>query len=161
MIHPQPLVLALDIGTTSTKAGAYAVDGSLVASASSGYPLLTPHPGYAVQEPDAILAAVIEAAQQVVADVGAAVEQQRAAGRAGDEKVEQDLALRRQQRGEPRLAFTHARHILRDEIVEEGLCLIARDTDDAAVVERRETCVAHGILLWSACTNGCVPHVSG
>lgn len=71
MIHPQPLVLALDIGTTSTKAGAYAVDGSLVASASSGYPLLTPHPGYAVQEPDAILAAVIEAAQRVVADVGA------------------------------------------------------------------------------------------
>ena len=71
MTDPHPLVLAIDVGTTSTKAGAYGVDGELVATASYGYPLDTPHPGYAVQDPELILEAVYAAAHDVVAAVGA------------------------------------------------------------------------------------------
>lgn len=70
MTGSAPVVLALDLGTTSTKAVAYTPDGILVASASSGYPLYTPHPGHAVQEPEEILAAVYAAAAEVVAEVG-------------------------------------------------------------------------------------------
>lgn len=65
------IVIGVDIGTTATKAVAFGLDGEELASASAGYPLLTPHPGYAEQDPDAILAAVRETARDVVAQVGA------------------------------------------------------------------------------------------
>ncbi|MFG6502684.1 gluconokinase [Microbacterium sp. P05] len=65
------LVIGLDLGTTSTKAVAFAVDGTQVATASHGYSLDTPHPGYAVQDPEAILAAALAATADVVAAVGA------------------------------------------------------------------------------------------
>ena len=71
MTRPDPVVLAIDIGTTSTKAGAYTPAGDLVATASAGYTLETPHPGYAVQDPEQILDAVYTAARAVVAEVGA------------------------------------------------------------------------------------------
>ena len=63
MTHPEPVVLALDVGTTSTKAGAYTTSGGLVAAASSGYALRTPHAGHAVQDAGEILAAVFDAAR--------------------------------------------------------------------------------------------------
>jgi gluconokinase len=66
-----PLVLGVDIGTTSTKVAAYAPDGTSVASATSGYPLEEPQPGYAVQAPEAIVTAVRDCIRGVVADVGA------------------------------------------------------------------------------------------
>lgn len=71
MHTPDPVVLAIDIGTTSTKAGAYTPSGDPVATASAGYPLETPHPGHAVQDPERILEAVYTATAAVVAEVGA------------------------------------------------------------------------------------------
>lgn len=71
MSDASPLVIGLDLGTTSTKAVAFAVDGTQIASASHGYELRTPHPGFAVQDPEAILAAAYAATADVVAEVGA------------------------------------------------------------------------------------------
>ncbi|GIG28174.1 gluconokinase [Cellulomonas marina] len=65
------LVLGVDLGTTSTKVVAFDTAGTLVASASHGYPLEEPHPGHAVQDPDLILAAVHAALRDVVMEVGA------------------------------------------------------------------------------------------
>lgn len=65
------VVLGVDIGTTATKVVAFTPQGELVASAEAGYPLHTPHPGYAEQDPEEILAAVIEASSAVVQQVGA------------------------------------------------------------------------------------------
>ncbi|PFG18673.1 gluconokinase [Serinibacter salmoneus] len=65
------VVLGVDIGTTATKVVAFTPQGDLVASAEAGYPLHTPHPGYAEQDPEQILAAVIEASSAVVQQVGA------------------------------------------------------------------------------------------
>lgn len=65
------VVVGVDIGTTATKAVAFAVDGELLASASAGYPLEEPHPGHAVQDPQLILQAVLETVREVVDEVGA------------------------------------------------------------------------------------------
>lgn len=65
-----PVVLGVDIGTTATKVVAFTVDGTLEASAESGYELFTPHPGYAEQDADAILAAVRTAIADVVGQLG-------------------------------------------------------------------------------------------
>lgn len=74
MTEPAEVVLGVDIGTTSTKTVAFRVDGAEGASSSVGYPLEEPAPGRAVQDPDAILAAV----RTTVADVA---RQEREAGR--------------------------------------------------------------------------------
>ena len=47
-----PLAFGLDVGTTSLKAIALTDDGTVVASASADYPLLTPAPGWAEQDPE-------------------------------------------------------------------------------------------------------------
>lgn len=52
------IVIGVDMGTTSTKSVAYDVSGRVAASHAVGYPLHEPKPGYAEQDPDAILAAV-------------------------------------------------------------------------------------------------------
>jgi len=65
------VVIGLDLGTTSTKAVAFTTAGEQVATASHGYPLDTPHPGHAVQDPQAILAAAVSAVRDVVAELGA------------------------------------------------------------------------------------------
>ena len=58
------VVIGVDIGTTSTKSVAYTTDGQVVASGGKAYPLLEPFPGHAVQEPDVIVEAVLEAVRQ-------------------------------------------------------------------------------------------------
>jgi gluconokinase len=60
-------VLALDIGTTSTKAVLFDTAGAAVAGATHEYPLVAPHPGWAVQDPDLIIAAAAEAVGAVAA----------------------------------------------------------------------------------------------
>lgn len=60
MSERKHIVIATDIGTTSTKT--LAVDaqaGTVLASHSVAYPLLTPHIGYAEQDPEAIYEAVL------------------------------------------------------------------------------------------------------
>ena len=78
MDAPQPpapggLVIGVDLGTTSTKAVAYDADGRAAASASVGYELREPSPGQAEQDPEEILAAVLETVRQVVAEVDSPV----------------------------------------------------------------------------------------
>lgn len=70
MIRNVPHVIGVDIGTTSTKAVVFDVRGNVKGHHTAGYPLLTPAPGVAEQDPDEIFTAVLTA-------IGAAV---RAAG---------------------------------------------------------------------------------
>src|SRR5215211_972913 len=64
------VVLGVDIGTTATKVVAFDADGREHASAAAGYPLDEPHPGYAVQDPQAIRRAVAGAVAEVVGAAG-------------------------------------------------------------------------------------------
>ncbi|MEV4808513.1 gluconokinase [Micromonospora avicenniae] len=64
-----PVVLGVDIGTTSTKAVAYDTTGRQLASNSAGYPLSEPQPGYAEQDPHRILDAVVTSVRATVAEL--------------------------------------------------------------------------------------------
>jgi xylulokinase len=46
------VLVGLDVGTTGVKAVAVSPDGGIVATADEGYPLSTPRPGWAEQDPD-------------------------------------------------------------------------------------------------------------
>jgi gluconokinase len=59
----QDLIVAVDIGTTSTKAVVYGAQGAAHGSDDRGYPLLEPQPGWAVQDPLQVTAAALEAAR--------------------------------------------------------------------------------------------------
>jgi gluconokinase len=67
-------VIGIDIGTTSAKAAAFDADGTETGATEVGYPLLSPHPGWAVQEPAVVVDAVLDATRGALA-------QARAAGR--------------------------------------------------------------------------------
>lgn len=64
------IVIAVDIGTTSTKVLAVDRSGTVRGAHGAGYPLLVPKPGYAEQDPDAILEAVVQGIERVVKDGG-------------------------------------------------------------------------------------------
>jgi gluconokinase len=55
-----PVVLGLDIGTTSAKAVAFAPDGRTFGAADAGYPLLEPDHGHAEQDPERVLGAALD-----------------------------------------------------------------------------------------------------
>lgn len=61
------VVVGVDIGTTATKVVGYDTDGHTVATADREYPLRSPHPGWAEQDPDEIVEAVLDAIAEVVA----------------------------------------------------------------------------------------------
>ncbi|HEU4347628.1 MAG TPA: gluconokinase, partial [Actinoplanes sp.] len=61
------VVLGVDIGTTSTKVVAYDTSGQARQRHSAGYPLREPHRGHAEQDPQEILAAVLESVRAVTA----------------------------------------------------------------------------------------------
>ena len=63
------VVLGVDIGTTSTKVVAYDSGGRAGTSHSAGYPLREPQPGHAEQDPEEILAAVLECLREVAGAV--------------------------------------------------------------------------------------------
>ncbi|MHB1005783.1 MAG: gluconokinase [Chloroflexota bacterium] len=63
-------IIGLDIGTTGTRAIVFDPESQIYASTTADYPLLIPHPGYGEQEPDAILAAVVQALHDAVAQAG-------------------------------------------------------------------------------------------
>jgi gluconokinase len=63
-------ILGVDIGTTSTKAVLFLHNGAVVATHHIGYPLLTPTPSTAEQDPDEIFAAVIGAIKETVKKSG-------------------------------------------------------------------------------------------
>ena len=51
--------IGIDIGTTSTKAVAFSDNGDVIARETIAYTILHPEPNYSEQEPDTILAAVV------------------------------------------------------------------------------------------------------
>ncbi|MEJ8306359.1 gluconokinase [Saccharibacillus sacchari] len=57
----EPLMIGVDIGTTSTKAVLFKENGEVVAQETIGYPLHTPSPSVAEQDPDEIYRAVVQA----------------------------------------------------------------------------------------------------
>jgi gluconokinase len=63
-------VIGLDIGTTSTKAVIFTFKGEVVAEHGVEYPILTPQPSWAEQDPDVILTAAVEAIKRVVEKAG-------------------------------------------------------------------------------------------
>ena len=63
-------ILALDQGTTSSRAIVFDAEGNIVASLSAGYTIQHPHPGYSEQDPVAILDAVITLINTVTNELG-------------------------------------------------------------------------------------------
>jgi xylulokinase len=61
----EPTLVGLDVGTTGVKAIAISETGDVLARAERGYPLSTPHPGWAEQDP----AEWFRATQQALADL--------------------------------------------------------------------------------------------
>ena len=59
-------VIGVDIGTTSTKSVLFSVDGSIITSHGIEYPLYSPTPDTAEQDPDEIFEAVVKTIKQVV-----------------------------------------------------------------------------------------------
>ena len=68
-----PVVLGVDIGTTSIKVVAFDAAGAPRARAELGYPLLESGQGWAEQDPTAILAAVVSTVREAAARAGAQV----------------------------------------------------------------------------------------
>src|SRR5215217_7696492 len=66
-------MLGVDIGTTSTKVVGFDPDGTAIAEAEAGYPLLEPEPGHAVQDPATMLAAVEVAVPEARDALGAPI----------------------------------------------------------------------------------------
>lgn len=63
-------MIGIDIGTTSTKSVLFRENGEVVATAHEGYPLYTPTPAVAEQDPELIFAAVVSTVKQAVAAAG-------------------------------------------------------------------------------------------
>lgn len=63
-------VIGVDMGTTSTKACVFSTTGALKSYCKQDYPLLTPKPGWAEQEPALIFEAFIRAVRQAVEKAG-------------------------------------------------------------------------------------------
>jgi gluconokinase len=61
------VIVGIDIGTTSAKAGAFDPDGRETGAQEVAYPLLEPEPGWAVQEPGVVIDAVVAAARAAIA----------------------------------------------------------------------------------------------
>jgi len=59
-------ILGVDIGTTSTKAVLFTTQGTVVNQHAVEYPLLSPAPTIQEQDPDEILAAVIQSVREVI-----------------------------------------------------------------------------------------------
>lgn len=63
-------MIGVDIGTTSTKAVLFTENGKIIAKSNVEYPLLTPAPSQAEQDPEEIFEAVISTIKGVMADSG-------------------------------------------------------------------------------------------
>jgi len=66
------LILALDQGTTSSRAIAFGRDGRPVAAAQQAFEQRFPSPGHVTHDPEAIWSSQLEVAQRVVREVGGA-----------------------------------------------------------------------------------------
>ncbi|MGE5553032.1 MAG: gluconokinase [Betaproteobacteria bacterium] len=66
--HREVLVVGVDIGTGGCRAVVVAPEGAVLGSAQVAYPLLSPAPGVAEQDPRAILAAVLSTVREAIED---------------------------------------------------------------------------------------------
>ncbi|GAB6927978.1 gluconokinase [Paenibacillus sp. JCM 10914] len=67
-MNPLNYMIGVDIGTTSTKAVLFTEQGEIVAKAGGEYPLLTPTPLTAEQDPEQIFQTVIASVQAIMTD---------------------------------------------------------------------------------------------
>ena len=67
----QNYILAVDVGTSSTKGLAVISDGSILAQTQKEYPTRYPKPGYAEQDPDEVFQAVMDVITQTIQAAGA------------------------------------------------------------------------------------------
>jgi glycerol kinase len=74
------VILALDQGTTSSRAIVFKKDGSLVASAQQEFPQIFPSPGHVEHDPEAIWSSQLSTARQAIAKAGVAPNQIAAIG---------------------------------------------------------------------------------
>ena len=65
-VQKEKVVVSVDMGTTSTKTIVFAQDGTILGSHSEGYPLFTPQPDRAEQDPLQIFQAVMTGIQTVL-----------------------------------------------------------------------------------------------
>lgn len=61
-------VIGVDIGTTSTKAIAFDLNGNVITEKKIGYPILTPKPSWNEQKPEEILKAVLNSIKYIIDD---------------------------------------------------------------------------------------------
>jgi gluconokinase len=66
-VSTKTTIIGIDIGTTSAKAAAFDADGGETAATEVPYPLLEPEPGWAVQAPQVVVDAVLEATRGALA----------------------------------------------------------------------------------------------
>ena len=66
----QDYMIGVDVGTTSTKAVLFREDGTIAATAGGEYPLHTPAPAVAEQDPDQIFLTVITSINRIMTDSG-------------------------------------------------------------------------------------------
>ena len=76
-------LLGIDVGTSGTKALLVAEDGQVVASATTEYPISTPQPLWAEQDPANWWAATVNSVRQVLAESGVKPEQVAGVGLTG------------------------------------------------------------------------------
>jgi xylulokinase len=83
MTPTHPLLLGIDLGTSAAKAALLDMDGNLLAAAGKEYPIDTPRPGWAEQDPQTWYRAAAEAVRGVLAESGADPHRIAAASLAG------------------------------------------------------------------------------
>jgi gluconokinase len=69
---PAEVIIGIDIGTTAAKVSAFGVGSSWRHTVAREYPLLRPRPGWEVQQPDVLVAAMLAALTDAVAACGGA-----------------------------------------------------------------------------------------
>ncbi|GEO05648.1 gluconate kinase [Adhaeribacter aerolatus] len=67
-----PVIIGLDIGTSSTKAIAFDEQGKVLSSAYQGYAILNPEPNYSEQDPDEVFRAVLLTLQKSTSQLNGA-----------------------------------------------------------------------------------------
>lgn len=59
-------IIAHDVGTSSTKAVLFDVEGSIISHATEFYPLYNPHPNWAEQDPEDYWKAIVKTTREVM-----------------------------------------------------------------------------------------------
>jgi len=77
------VLVGIDLGTSSTKTVLIAENGHLLASASREYPVDTPRPGWAEQDPESWVRAAVETVRQASAQSGVSPDRIAAIGLSG------------------------------------------------------------------------------